>query len=198
MSNMIKYKTIKHEVIGDAPFMGALICANSCPLNCRGCFNKSLKKQEPLEKSAEDIIAEVKSNPLNQGIILAGLEWSAQPMEMLELMSVASKNGLEIIVYTGYKDPYTFHSKIGEVAVEALGKSKEDIEKEYEIDVDGYRAFMGALAMNTVTDYKGYYLKYGSYDYKKKTYDNIQYGVSLASSNQKIIKIEPKRVDVTN
>lgn len=98
---IINYKTIEHERVEDAPFMGAVISACNCNYNCPNCFNQKLKELPTISKSVEDIIAEIKSNIFNKGIILAGLEWSIQMDECIALAKEAKINGLQTIVYTG-------------------------------------------------------------------------------------------------
>jgi len=98
---MIRYKNIEHERVEDAPFMGALINSIDCHINCKDCFNQHLKTYPTIIKEAQDIINEVKSNLFNQGIIFGGLEWSEQPEEMLELITVALRNNLKVMIYSG-------------------------------------------------------------------------------------------------
>lgn len=98
---LIRYKAIEHERMEDAPFVGALISAIDCHIGCKNCFNQHLKERPTLLKSAKALIAEVRSNPFNEGLILAGLEWSEQPEELTELVKEALVAGLEVIVYTG-------------------------------------------------------------------------------------------------
>lgn len=98
----IRYKMIEHERIEDAPFMGALICAISCNIGCKGCFNDPLKRSETLISSQAMILDEIESNPFNEGIILAGLEWSNQPDELVSLVEEAVKRKLKVMIYTGY------------------------------------------------------------------------------------------------
>jgi organic radical activating enzyme len=100
----IHYKRIDHERTEDAPFMGALISAVDCHFNCKGCFNQYLKTEPTLTKDSKELIEEVKSNSFNQGIILGGLEWTEQPIEMIELILLAIQNDLQIILYTGYDE----------------------------------------------------------------------------------------------
>ena len=98
---MIKYKLIEHERTQDAPFVGTLICAIDCKFNCKNCFNQHLKKLPDKEAYVGAIIDEVKSNPLNQGIILSGLEWTNQMADLQLLIRFAKFNDLKIILYTG-------------------------------------------------------------------------------------------------
>lgn len=99
----VKYKGIVEERFEDAPFIGALLLAIGCQHNCPGCFNQYLKSQPSIEEEATDIIDKIKENPLHQGIILGGLEWSEQPEEMYELAHLAKANDLEVIIYTHHE-----------------------------------------------------------------------------------------------
>lgn len=100
----IKLKLIKHERFEDAPFIGALICAVDCNINCTGCFNQHIKELPTITRDSQDIIDEVKTNPFNKGIILSGLEWTLQPDEMREMINLAISNDLEVILYTGLSE----------------------------------------------------------------------------------------------
>lgn len=111
---IIHYKRIEHERVEDAPFMGALISSIDCKFNCNECFNQHLKNDPTLEKDSQDIIKEIKSNPFNKGIILSGLEWTLQPEEMKELITLSLKNKLKVILYTG-NDEITFKNKFKDI-----------------------------------------------------------------------------------
>ena len=98
---IIRYKKIEHERLEDAPFVGALISAIDCKFGCEGCFNQQVKDLPTLQASEQDIIKEVKNNPFNKGIILAGLEWTLQFDEAVALAIEAHKQGLQTMLYTG-------------------------------------------------------------------------------------------------
>lgn len=101
LNKLVSYKGIIHERAEDAPFMGALIIGVSCRNNCRNCFNQHLKDTQTYIKFANEIIEEVKQNHFNDGIILAGLEWSEQPDDTIALISCAAASGLKVMLYTG-------------------------------------------------------------------------------------------------
>lgn len=150
----ILIKGIFHERTEDAPFIGALICADNCKFNCLGCCNEEYKTLPSYYMNDSEIINEVISNKFNKGIILAGLEWTLQPKEMFRLIELAVNNQLEVILYTGMN----YDSLI--------------------------KKFPKLLNYNI-------YIKTGKYIEKLATdNNNIQFGVKLASSNQKIYKIE--------
>lgn len=96
----IAYKGIEDERLGDAPFIGALIIANQCYGNCSGCFNQHVKLEQTKYNTSEEILALVRQNPINEGIILGGLEWTDQPEDMLDLVAAAKRAHLEIMIYT--------------------------------------------------------------------------------------------------
>jgi organic radical activating enzyme len=105
---MIKYKGIIHERVEDAPFVGALIIADRCSRNCKNCFNESLKSKTSIENTAYEIIKEVKSNPFNNGIILSGLEWTEQKDDLIELVSLAKRSRLQVMIHTGLTEESFF------------------------------------------------------------------------------------------
>ena len=100
MELMIQYRGIKHNVLNDAPFIGAIIIAPSCFRECLGCQNKDLKNSPLYDNTAFDIISLVKKNKFNQGIILAGLEWTCSPNEMKELIHAGLDAELQVMIYT--------------------------------------------------------------------------------------------------
>jgi len=148
----ILIKGIFHERTEDAPFIGALICANNCKFNCPNCYNKELKFSPSDYINDNEIIQEVKSNLFNKGIILAGLEWTLQAEEMFRLIELALNNQLEIILYTGM---------------------------DYDVLIKKFPELLNYHI----------YIKTGKYIKELSTDDNIQFGVKLASSNQKKYKI---------
>lgn len=93
-------KGIKHNVVNDAPFIGALIIAPRCLKDCPGCQNAHLKQEPDIEVTSDEIIEEVKSNFFNEGIILGGLEWTHSPKELRELVGKALSSNLEVMLYT--------------------------------------------------------------------------------------------------
>lgn len=89
--------------------MGALIIGKSCSNNCRNCFNQHLKDTPNLLKYADEIVAEVKQNHFNDGLILAGLEWSEQPDDTIALIDCALHENLQVILYTGLTEQELFN-----------------------------------------------------------------------------------------
>jgi len=146
----MKIKGIIHERTEDAPFIGALIIANDCHNNCKGCFNQHLRQLPAIEMTASEIIAAVLSDKFNKGVILAGLEWTEQPDDLRAIYHEALNHGLQVIIFTN-KTEEQFAAQFGDIMHDC-------------------------------------YIKFGAYDETQKTDCNIQYGIKLATSNQKIKK----------
>ncbi|MDM8534269.1 4Fe-4S cluster-binding domain-containing protein [Clostridiaceae bacterium HSG29] len=128
---MIKYKGIIHNILNDAPFIGALVIAPTCSRGCKNCINEHLKHNGIFyEESAEDVIKKVKSNGLNRGIIMSGLEWTESPESMIKLVDEALKNDLNVIIYT-HNDEDVFLSKFPNLRKKEIyikyGKYEEDM-----------------------------------------------------------------------
>ena len=111
LNKLVAYKGIIHERTEDAPFMGALIIATSCSNGCQDCFNQHLKDAKTHLRYADEVIKEVKLDLFNDGIILGGLEWSEQPDDAVALISCATANNLQVMLYSGL-DEDTLYSRI--------------------------------------------------------------------------------------
>ena len=185
----IRYKTIEHERTEDAPFVGALISSIDCKFKCKGCFNRKAKLLPNIEREADEIIEEITSNPFNEGIIFGGLEWSLQPVELVELFEKASNAGLKIIIYTGCTAE-EFYKRIGKGCADRIGFKADELSKAMMDDnADELFGLMG----RTILDYyikADYYLKTGLYDREHPAIDRVHFGVSLASTNQNIFLIK--------
>lgn len=70
-----------------------------------------MKDKQTYIKFADEIIEEVQQNQFNDGIILAGLEWSEQPDDTIALISCATEVGLKVILYTGLTE-YELYRRI--------------------------------------------------------------------------------------
>lgn len=182
----VAIKSITHARVEDAPFVGALICANDCKFGCKGCINNAVKRQPTMRLEADEIIKQVRADPFNQGIILAGLEWSLQPLEMVELSKLASEAGLQVMIYTGC-DLNEFYRRIGE-AVTIQTKQTDYVEKVALGNPSDIYDVIGRMTLDNAIP-EDYYIKCGRYDKQLRVNDNVQFGVRLATSNQRIYKI---------
>jgi len=109
---MIRHKGLEHNIYGEAPFVGARLCAITCSRGCPGCQNRHLLNEPYQETDAADLIEAVVLDPFDEGIIFGGLEWTEQPDELNYLVELAKRSGLQVMVYTGlteeeYKSRFT-------------------------------------------------------------------------------------------
>jgi organic radical activating enzyme len=100
LSVQIRHKGIDYGVLSDAPFVGARICAIQCHEHCPGCFNQERIDEPYVTQDIDELFDEIKKHPINEGIILGGLEWSEQPDELRSLVLYAHAIGMQVIIYT--------------------------------------------------------------------------------------------------
>ena len=183
----IHYKSITHERFEDAPFTGALISSIDCKFGCKGCINNHLKRAPTFKDTAENIISNIKENPFNEGIILGGLEWSLQPLEMIELCRVAQENNLQIMIYTGC-ELNEFYRRIGQAVVDSVNYS-DYVDKASLGNSAPVVDLIGRITLDNAIP-EDYYIKTGVYIKDQKTTENNPFGVHLASRNQNIYLIK--------
>ncbi len=109
MASYIGYKGIIHNVLNDAPFIGAIVIAKSCHYGCEHCINDHLKNTMPmLYDPPEAILQQVLANGLNEGIIFSGLEWTEQPKDLYVLTRMALTYSLKVMIYTHHTESQFF------------------------------------------------------------------------------------------
>lgn len=111
----LKISGIIRESIVDGPGIRFVVFTQGCPHHCPGCHNpQTWPFTGGVEKTPEEIFAEIIKNPLLRGVTFSGGEPFCQPEGLAELAQMVHSRGLNIITYTGY----TFE--------ELLEKSKDD------------------------------------------------------------------------
>lgn len=104
MSKNIRLSGIAYESLVNGPGIRRVFFAQGCKHNCKGCFNPETHNFNGGElKNIEELISDVKENPLLDGVTFSG----GDPMEQAEKFKVMAKEfkniGLNIWCYTGYK-----------------------------------------------------------------------------------------------
>lgn len=92
-----------HDSIVDGPGLRFVVFTQGCPHACPGCHNPDTHdpaggKDVPIE----DIIADMRKNPLTDGLTLTGGEPFAQPEACAKLARAAREGGLNVWCYTGW------------------------------------------------------------------------------------------------
>jgi len=91
------------DSIVDGPGLRFVVFAQGCDLGCEGCQNPEARILDGgTEKSVEEIIGEMLSNPLTDGLTLSGGEPFVQAADCVSLAAAARKGGLNVWVYSGY------------------------------------------------------------------------------------------------
>ncbi|MDF2672236.1 MAG: nrdG [Clostridiales bacterium] len=112
MNTHLRIAGIINESIVDGPGIRLVVFTQGCKHNCPGCHNP---ETHPFEKGnlveVDDIIKQMKSNPLLDGITLSG----GDPFEQAEALSELAKRvkniGHNVITYTGYTFEYILENK---------------------------------------------------------------------------------------
>lgn len=99
----IRIAGISPESIVDGPGIRLVVFSQGCPHKCLGCHNpESHDPKAGTIIGIEEILEEVRSNPLLDGITLSGGEPFLQAEALVDLAKEVKKMGLDIITYTGY------------------------------------------------------------------------------------------------
>ncbi|HEX9060226.1 MAG TPA: anaerobic ribonucleoside-triphosphate reductase activating protein [Clostridia bacterium] len=107
MTEKIRVAGIVKESIVDGPGIRYVVFAQGCKHNCPGCHNPethSFSCGDFVE--IDDLICEMKQNPLLDGITLSGGEPFEQAEAFGELAIRAKECGYNVMTYTGYTYEY--------------------------------------------------------------------------------------------
>jgi anaerobic ribonucleoside-triphosphate reductase activating protein len=94
--------TVQDSVV-DGPGFRFTLFAQGCPRHCEGCHNpETIDPAGGDERSVDEIIAEIRKNPLTDGLTISGGEPFLQAGELAEVARAARALGLNVWTYTGY------------------------------------------------------------------------------------------------
>ncbi|MBR4752900.1 MAG: anaerobic ribonucleoside-triphosphate reductase activating protein [Thermoguttaceae bacterium] len=92
------------DSIVDGPGIRYALFTQGCPRSCKGCHNpQSHDPNGGVETTTEQILQEIDSNPLLDGVTFSGGEPFMQAGPLAQLARDCRLRGLNIVVYTGYK-----------------------------------------------------------------------------------------------
>ena len=99
----MKIAGIVQDSIVDGPGLRFVVFAQGCELRCEGCHNPATWDIEGgVEMPVDEIVEQLLSNPLTDGITLSGGEPLLQAGECALLAAAARENGLNVWLYSGY------------------------------------------------------------------------------------------------
>jgi len=91
------------DSIVDGPGLRNAMFVHGCKLRCEGCHNPDTWDADGgSEVPVDEIINEILSNPLTDGITLSGGEPFDQAADCVSLAAVAHDRGLNVWVFSGY------------------------------------------------------------------------------------------------
>jgi len=101
--SLIRIAGVAGESVVDGPGLRFVIFAQGCPHHCRGCHNPDT--WDPAggrETSVEELLGQIRANPILQGITLTGGDPFLQASPLAELARRAREMGKDVISFTGY------------------------------------------------------------------------------------------------
>lgn len=95
--------TIQDSIV-DGPGFRYTVFTQGCPHDCPECHNPQTHDMNGgKEMSVSDIIEEMLSNPLTDGVTLSGGDPFVQPADCALIAEAAHKNKLNVWAYTGWE-----------------------------------------------------------------------------------------------
>jgi len=92
-----------HDSIVDGPGLRYVVFTQGCPHHCGGCHNpETHNPQGGREVTVEELIADMRRNPLLDGLTLSGGEPFLQIEDCAKLAKAAHESGLNVWCYTGW------------------------------------------------------------------------------------------------
>ena len=94
--------TIQDSIV-DGPGFRFTVFVQGCHFHCPGCHNP--QTHDPaggVERTVEELVSRMRSNPLTDGLTLSGGEPFCQAAECAALARIARERGLNVWAYTGY------------------------------------------------------------------------------------------------
>ena len=103
---------VQDSIVDGAGFR-FVVFAQGCLRRCVGCHNPdSFDLDGGVEMPVDDVIREMLSNPLTDGLTLSGGEPFLQAADCAAIARAAIENGLNVWVYTGYTFEELLHEAL--------------------------------------------------------------------------------------
>lgn len=128
-SKKVRLAGIAYESLVNGPGMRRVFFAQGCKHNCKGCFNPSTHDFKGGQlKDIDELVCDVKSNPMITGVTFSGGDPFEQPEEFAYMAAKINELNLNIWCYTGY----TF-----EDIINGSDKAKKHLLSNVDVLVDG-------------------------------------------------------------
>jgi anaerobic ribonucleoside-triphosphate reductase activating protein len=112
MDTQLRIAGIINESIVDGPGIRLVVFTQGCKHHCPGCHNPHTHSFEGGTLiDIDDIIKQMKGNPLLDGITLSGGDPFEQAEALSELAKKVKNMGYNVITYTGYTFEYILENK---------------------------------------------------------------------------------------
>lgn len=99
----VKVAGVTKESVVDGPGLRFVIFAQGCPHHCPGCQNPDTwDPTGGAEVAVEELLEQIRANPLLKGITLSGGEPFEQSAAFACLAEAVRERGLDVVTYTGY------------------------------------------------------------------------------------------------
>jgi len=117
----MKIAGLVQESIVDGPGFRYVVFTQGCRICCEGCHNPDTWDPDGgTEVPIDDIIKEMLSNPLTDGLTLSGGEPFEQAADCAGLAAVAREKGLNVWTFTGNTFEELLEQAAGDMAVKKL------------------------------------------------------------------------------
>lgn len=101
-NKLIRLHSIIDKSCINGPGVRSVIWFQGCKHNCPGCFNEVINKESDENMvSIENIVSSLPVKDI-EGVTISGGEPFLQPESLLELLKAVKREGLTVIIYTGY------------------------------------------------------------------------------------------------
>ena len=97
---------ILEDATSEGPGIRFTIWVQGCPIRCKGCWNSHMWGFEPNHLISVDKLAEYITSKKDkiEGITLVGGEPLAQARAVRKLIEAVKRDGLSVVLYTGYEE----------------------------------------------------------------------------------------------
>lgn len=144
---------IQRDSIVDGEGLRTVIWFQGCPHHCPGCHNPSSHDfKGGFVKNIDDLITEIKSLKIQDGITFSGGEPMSQPEALLLISKAAKEDNLNLWCFTGYVFEQLIEmSKSNPIYLEVLNYIDVLIDGKFELDQKSLNLkFKGSINQRTI------------------------------------------------